>query len=479
MKVTGKAMFLGGVVAFGLSLTAPGWSSEGYGYSGERWKDDDIPVPYYTYTGLAPPTGISLTTFVTATNTAFQKWEDVPTSYMEFIYRGETASYPTDVLDGRNVVGWTSGGAGGFLAYTSYWTLGNYLTETDIVLNRDKTWSAATPIPFAAYDLHTTLLHEAGHTLSLDDVYDSDYSDQVMYYALYNGETRRELGDGDKAGITFIYPKSAGDLVVSEVRGPPSGMERERIELSATVRNVGSSGTNSCELKFYLSIDSRLGPQDTFLGEEGIPALSGGERYEAAAQVSLPVVLAERDYHVLAFVDAEEQVQETSEDNNTNDYFPLKVWWDSDADGLPNWWEIAMSLDEHDATGRNGPTGDPDGDGLSNTEEYDNGTDAQLADTDNDGKSDYEEIMAGTDPTDHTSVFRIESIVTDGDGANQWITIRWQTVPGRSYQVHSQEEPGSAWTRVGPLRSGTGGSISQTEPLEAGASARYYRIEAE
>ena len=87
--------------------------------------------------------------------------------------------------------------------------------------------------------------------------------------------------------------------------------------------------------------------------------------------------------------------------------------------------------------------------------------------------------MAGTDPTDQTSAFRIESIASDGDGTNQWITIRWQTVLGKSYQVYSQQELGSGLTPVGPLRSGTGGSVSQTEPLEAGTTARYYRIAVE
>jgi hypothetical protein len=458
------------------SLTALSWGAEGYGYSGERWRDEDIPVPFYVYTGLAPPTGMQVTIFVNAARAAFQKWEDVPTSYMEFTYRGDTASYPPDVLDGRNVVGWKNGSPGEFLAYTSYWVLGGYLAETDILLNRSMNWSTATPIPSASYDLHTALLHEAGHTLSLDDVYSQAYSDQVMYYAIYNGETRRELGDGDKAGITFIYPKNAGDLVVSEVRGPSSALERERIELSATVRNAGSATTGSCSLEFYLSTDSRIDSRDTLLGEDFIPSLKVGGRHETAKLLSLPEVHAERDYYVLAMVDAGEEVQETSEDNNTDRYFPLKVWWDSDADTLPDWWEIEMSLDEYDAAGENGAAGDPDTEGLSNKEEYDNGTNPLVADTDGDGQNDREEVIAGTDPTDETSLFVIEGILIDGEGENRWITIRWQTVSGRRYQVHYQENLGGSWTPVGPLRDGTGGTISQTEPLESGTSTRYYRV---
>ncbi len=42
---------------------------------------------------------------------------------------------------------------------------------------------------------------------------------------------------------------------------------------------------------------------------------------------------------------------------------------------------------------------DSDGDGLSNSEEADLGTDPKLADTDGDGIDDLDEVDAGTDPT--------------------------------------------------------------------------------
>ncbi len=51
-------------------------------------------------------------------------------------------------------------------------------------------------------------------------------------------------------------------------------------------------------------------------------------------------------------------------------------------------------------SGGSGGGGDDDGDGLSNLEEAELGTDPDSADTDGDGYSDYEEVEAGSDPTD-------------------------------------------------------------------------------
>ena len=68
---------------------------------------------------------------------------------------------------------------------------------------------------------------------------------------------------------------------------------------------------------------------------------------------------------------------------------------DTDDDGLPDEWEIAMfgSLSQ-------GPDGDYDNDQLTNFQEYQLETDPTAADSDGDGTSDYYENLMGWNPAD-------------------------------------------------------------------------------
>ena len=83
---------------------------------------------------------------------------------------------------------------------------------------------------------------------------------------------------------------------------------------------------------------------------------------------------------------------------------------DTDHDGLPDGYERSHGFDPNDdatTNPNNGPTGDPDGDGLTNAQELARGTAPNNRDSDGDGVSDWDEVMVNsTNPL--TS--------TDGDG---------------------------------------------------------------
>jgi hypothetical protein len=95
---------------------------------------------------------------------------------------------------------------------------------------------------------------------------------------------------------------------------------------------------------------------------------------------------------------------------------------DLDDDNLPGTWEIQYGLKPTDngiTDSRDGQYGDWDSDGLTNLEEYQEGTNPKLSDTDADGTDDLSEIRVfGSDPTmnDMTSNSLVETIsVTSGE----------------------------------------------------------------
>ena len=90
--------------------------------------------------------------------------------------------------------------------------------------------------------------------------------------------------------------------------------------------------------------------------------------------------------------------------------------------------------------------GDADGDGLNNSWEKALGIDDRLtADYDGDGMNDLQEMLAGTDSKDLGSLLEILSIRREaapalaakgaGQTENCAVRIRWQSVPGRRYQL--------------------------------------------
>jgi hypothetical protein len=105
---------------------------------------------------------------------------------------------------------------------------------------------------------------------------------------------------------------------------------------------------------------------------------------------------------------------------------------DVDADGL--------NFAQEQSAGTNSRFPDSDGDGLSDGQELETLlTDPLRADTDGDGQSDPSELGAGTDPRLAGSVFRVVSVLKDGDGFHLW----WPAVAGKRYRVLRTTELGS------------------------------------
>jgi len=138
-------------------------------------------------------------------------------------------------------------------------------------------------------------------------------------------------------------------------------------------------------------------------------------------------------------------------------YFVTATTLDSVGDGIPDWWRAQYF----------GCTTN----GCGNTT---NAQSCANCDPDGDGMSNLQEFLAGTDPTDPKSVFRITNISVVGTD----IQVTWTTAPSKTNQLESSNMPGSnaTWLSVGLLTIGTGSPATQTDSGAATNPPTFYRV---
>jgi len=125
---------------------------------------------------------------------------------------------------------------------------------------------------------------------------------------------------------------------------------------------------------------------------------------------------------------------------------------DTDADGLPDYWETANGLDPASAQGASGPTGDPDGDGQSN----------------------FQEFLADTNPQQAADCFRVESVALHEYG----ITLTFRAAAGRGYAVfYSDASPTGPWHKLADVPPQANPHLVRIEDPRPGLPAsRFYRL---
>jgi len=121
---------------------------------------------------------------------------------------------------------------------------------------------------------------------------------------------------------------------------------------------------------------------------------------------------------------------------------------DSDSDGLPDDWELAHGLNPESV---GDDDDDPDGDGLTNLQEY----------------------ICGTDPREQASRLEL-AVVRD----NVQLELRFHTQPNRTYVIESQERLGlGGWNTMRTLAPEVNGSkVVVRELIEKAQPERYFRL---
>ena len=116
--------------------------------------------------------------------------------------------------------------------------------------------------------------------------------------------------------------------------------------------------------------------------------------------------------------------------------------------------------------------GDPDGEGLANSNEFALAGNPLLRDTDADGADDRAESIAGTSLTNSADVFRITAAAMQ---TGTVFRILWPAKPGRTYQVQRTPAIGGTWTPWGAPIAST--SVAPREVSVPATSNAFFGID--
>jgi hypothetical protein len=134
---------------------------------------------------------------------------------------------------------------------------------------------------------------------------------------------------------------------------------------------------------------------------------------------------------------------------------------DNDGNGLPDFWEW-----QYFGCGGIEPNADMDGDGVSNLQEYQNGTNPIRADTDYDGRSDSEEIAENTDPLDSNSFINLRLGYWRFNDTNSWVGEQGQLPIGFTNIAGAP-----SWSESALLVSGTNSAYLKYHDIETNGAA--------
>ncbi len=145
------------------------------------------------------------------------------------------------------------------------------------------------------------------------------------YYVLAvadGGSSNAETNETNNVLATQV--RIGPDLIVS-ITGPSTAAAGGTVTLADTTRNQGSAPAGSSSTRFYLSTDTQLTAGDTALGARAVPGIATGATSSGTTNVTLPGGLATGTYYLLAQADANSEVPETIESNNTSSVLQLRV----------------------------------------------------------------------------------------------------------------------------------------------------------
>ena len=169
------------------------------------------------------------------------------------------------------------------------------------------------------------------------------------------------VGEFNETNNTQKVSIGGTDLAVTLVSA--NAESNGAVRIIAQVQNLGApTATNS-----VLAI-RRAGQTNAPLAMTAIPLLEPGRLAQVALDLPAGTHQPGESFYTLSADDTHATTDVNTNNNTTT--FAVMLWLDSDGDGMPDHWEIANGLNRFDAADA---AFDPDHDGLTNLQEYQQG----------------------------------------------------------------------------------------------------------
>lgn len=275
------------------------------------------------------PAGNSFTTEV---NAAMDTWNAVERSNFTFIKLVDTnGTYGEN--DVNEVVFDEIDGPGDTLAVTRSWYNLCYafddadIKETDVIFDVEENWYTSA-FSYTSSNIHfrTVAVHEFGHVLGLkheNDVLDTMNSFYPNGGPLSYSKLMVPTADS-RQGLRFLYPEggtSKPNLVALNykrtgagssglVSGPTSAADGTNVTIEATFQNIGSAGSGSFNIGFYLSTNNYITTADTLLGTNFGASCSAGGTVTFTRTLHIPAGTAPGVYYLGLLLDKDNTVDE-------------------------------------------------------------------------------------------------------------------------------------------------------------------------
>ena len=139
-----------------------------------------------------------------------------------------------------------------------------------------------------------------------------------VYYVIARADVNGAVLESQEANNTRSALVRIGpDLVVAALAVPANAAAGSVIAVSDTTSNTGGGSAGASVTRFYLSTNATVDAGDVLLGSRSIGPLAAAASSVSSSSLTIPATTPGGLYYVVATADANAQVVETTETNNT------------------------------------------------------------------------------------------------------------------------------------------------------------------